>query len=105
MPSAWIGLLADRGNTTVPGSPIDHVTSPAGSTPTTTPRWRLSTSPDRTTSARTSTSATVSGGPMTAPRAAPLALISVLFARSSPILVRLVGPAGPLPHQQGWPHE
>jgi hypothetical protein len=51
IPTACIGLFADRGNTAAAGSPTASTTSPSGASATTEPVWRLSTNPDRTTSA------------------------------------------------------
>jgi hypothetical protein len=53
VPTACIGLFADRGNTAAAGSPTARTTSPSGASATTEPVWRLSTNPDRTTSANT----------------------------------------------------
>src|SRR5829696_9143392 len=54
---AWNGLAQERRYTTSPGSPAAATTRPSASATATAPRCRLSTNPDRSTSARTSTAA------------------------------------------------
>src|SRR5215217_2930011 len=56
---AWNGLAQERRYTTSPGSPALASTRPSASATATAPRCRLSTNPDRSTSARTSTAASL----------------------------------------------
>ena len=53
MPSAWSGLLHDRGSTALVTSPTDHAVVPSAARATTEPWWWPSTKPERTTSATT----------------------------------------------------
>src|SRR5215831_18686127 len=52
MPTACIGLFAERGNAAAAVSPARSTAWPSGPSTTTEPRWRDSAKPDRTTSAR-----------------------------------------------------
>ena len=61
MPSAWSGLLHERGSTDAVTSPTDHAAVPSGASATTEPRWWPSTKPERTTSATTTGAGTRKG--------------------------------------------
>ena len=61
MPSAWSGLLHERGSTGLVASPTDQDGRPSAASATTEPWWWPSTKPDRTTSATTTGAGTSQG--------------------------------------------